>query len=152
MIIDNIKNCEKYECVHEGFKKAFDAIKQVVSENKGVGKYEIDGKNVFVMVQEYNSKLEADRKFEAHRKYIDIQFMISGEEKIEIGALEGLKPEKEFNVESDGGLFKAPENYTTAVLTDGDFAVIYPDEAHAPGISLNDNQKPVKKIVAKVLL
>ena len=152
MIIDNIRNCEKYECVHEGFKKAFDAIKEIVSENKGVGKYEIDGKNVFVMVQEYTSKLEADCKFEAHRKYIDIQFIISGEEKIYIGPLEGLKPVTEFNTESDGGLFEAPQSYTTAVVADGDFAIIYPDEAHAPGISINENQKNIRKIVAKVLL
>lgn len=152
MIIDNIKNCEKYECVHDGFKKAFDAIKNLVAENKGVGKYEIDGKNVFAMVQEYSSKLEEDCKFEAHKKYIDIQFIISGEEKIYIGPLEGLKSKTEFNVESDGGLFEAPENYTSAMLADGDFAIIYPDEAHAPGMALNNNSKPVRKIVAKVLL
>lgn len=152
MIIDNIKNCEKYESVHEAFKEAFDAIKMLVSEKREIGKYEINDKKVYAMVQEYTSKTEAERKFEAHKKYIDIQFIVNGQEQIQIGDLEGLKNTNEFNLEKDSGLFEAPELYTSAVLKSGDFAVIYPNEAHAPGIALNDTPSNVKKIVVKVLL
>ncbi len=152
MIIDNIKNCKKYENVHEGFKEAFDAIKLFVSENREIGKYEINGKKVYAMVQEYTSKLSADRKFEAHKNYIDIQFVISGKEQIQIVDESGLTVDAEYNPEKDVEFFCVPENYTSAFLADGDFAVLYPGEVHAPGVSLNESPQTVRKIVAKVLL
>ena len=58
MIFDNIKNCKLYYGVNDGFEKAFDFIKKAVEENLEVGKYEIDGTNVYGLVQAYDSKTE----------------------------------------------------------------------------------------------
>ena len=101
MIIDNIKNCEKYESVHEGFKAGFLAIKQYVKDNAEIGKYEIDGKKVYAMVQEYESKLSAERKFEAHKNYIDIQFISEGTEVIYASDISSLTVKEEYNAEKD---------------------------------------------------
>ena len=152
MIIDNIKNCEKYESVHEGFKAAFEALKKLTAENAEIGKYEIDGNKVYAMVQEYTSKLLDDRKFEAHKNYIDIQFIISGKEQIQVIDEVGLGVKDKYNPEKDVEFFEVPENFTSVYMRDGDFAILYPGEVHAPGVSLNDTPSAVRKIVVKVLL
>lgn len=152
MIIDNIKNCEKYESVHEGFKAGFLAIKQYVKDNAEIGKYEIDGKKVYAMVQEYESKLSAERKFEAHKNYIDIQFVISGEEQIQVIDESGLAVKDKYNPEKDVEFFEVPENCTSAYMRAGDFAILYPGEVHAPGVCINEKPQTVRKIVVKVLL
>ena len=59
MILDNINNCSMYSCMHKYFETAFDFIKKAVAENYAVGKYEIDGENLYASVQEYNTKLPA---------------------------------------------------------------------------------------------
>ena len=84
MIFDHVKNCEQYYSLHKNFEKAFDFIKRAVAENLPVGKYEIDGKDLYASVQEYQAKAPEDGKFEGHRNYIDIQYIVSGIETIEV--------------------------------------------------------------------
>ena len=84
MIKDNLQNCAIYYGAHKNFEKAFDFIKKVELENLPVGKYEIDGKDLYASVQEYNSKLETEAKNEGHRNYIDIQYVVCGEEVIDV--------------------------------------------------------------------
>ena len=67
MIFDNIKNAKMYYGVNPKFEKAFDFIKKVATENTEVGKYEIDGKDIYAMVQSYQSKLAENCKFEGHK-------------------------------------------------------------------------------------
>ena len=71
MVFDSIKNCELYYGVHKNFEKAFDFIKKATAENLPVGKYELDGKDLYASVQEYTSKTEQESKFEGHRNYIE---------------------------------------------------------------------------------
>ena len=78
MIIDTIKNCGLYAAGNENLKKGFEFIKEFLENPKAVGKYEIDGDNIYAIVQEYETK--APGKFESHKKYTDIQFLVSGKE------------------------------------------------------------------------
>ena len=71
MIIDNLKTASRYAAMCEGLAKGFSFIERAKKENLAVGKYEIDGDNVFAMVQEYDTKVAS--KTESHLKYIDIQ-------------------------------------------------------------------------------
>ena len=73
MIFDNIKNCKMYYGVNPKFKKAFEFIQKAFDENFDVGKYEIDGNEIYGFVQVYNSKLIENSGFEGHENYIDIQ-------------------------------------------------------------------------------
>ena len=82
MVFDNLKNCELYYSLHPRFREGFEFIKKAIAENLEAGKYEIDGKEFWASVQEYTSKLECDAKAEAHKNYIDIQFIVSGIEEI----------------------------------------------------------------------
>ncbi len=150
MIKDNLDNCALYYKVNKNFEKAFEFIKKAIDENYAVGKYEIDGKNVYAMVQEYTSKLKEDAKNEAHKNYIDIQFVVSGEEVLEVCDVNFLKSKIEYNPEKDVEFYYDAEKPTSCILTAGEYTILFPHDAHKPGVALNGKQVPVKKIVVKV--
>ncbi len=149
MIIDNVKNIGMYKCLGERMAKAIDAIPRLLDAE--AGKYSIDGEDIFAMVQEYDTKDRSEAKFEAHRKYIDIQYIVSGTEVMDTCLLKDMETVVPYNPEKDVEFFKAPEALSSSVLSAGDFTIFYPDDVHAPALSL-DKSQPVKKILAKILV
>lgn len=150
MIFDNLKNKDLYLGMHPGFKTAFDFIEKVTAAPMEVGKYELDGKAVYAMVQEYEGK-EDHEKFEAHQKYIDIQYILAGKEKMESAAHAACEVMKEYDEARDVGYFTCHGQKVAIEAGDGDFAIFYPHDVHKPGIKYADGIT-VKKIVVKVLL
>ncbi len=150
MIIDTLKNCNLYCTDNEKFKKAFAFLQKATSENLSVGKYEIDGEDVYAMVQEYTTKPYEDGRFEGHRKYIDIQYIVSGDEKIEVVDISKVTPNTEYNAEKDLLFFENCKNVTTTVLQTGEYGVFFPHDIHKPGLAVQNIPSPVKKVVVKV--
>jgi YhcH/YjgK/YiaL family protein len=149
MIKDTIDNAEIYYSLSENLKKGFEWIKNSNIELLSDGRYEIDGNNVFASVQTYETK--EDAKYEAHRKYIDIQYMIFGAEKIGIANLTSCKTVIEYNAEKDIEFYDIVEQDMFVGLKTGEFVVLYPHDAHKPSISFFDKQT-VKKVVVKVAI
>lgn len=150
MIADNMKNTKIYESAHKKFAAAFAFIEKAVAENYAAGKYEIDGKELYASVQEYDSKLAANAKFEGHRNYIDIQYVVSGEEIIKVADIEKMTLKGEYNPEKDVEFYEDNPKASALVLQAGEYAVLFPQDIHQPGVSLNETPAPVKKIVVKV--
>ena len=150
MVFDNLKNCELYYGMHPRFKEAFDFIKKAIAENLDAGKYEIDGKELWASVQEYTSKLYEDAKAEAHKNYIDIQFIVSGIEKMANTEIANIEPNTEYNSEKDVMFYADKEDVSTLVAKSGDFAIFFPNDIHKPGMTFGDTPSEVKKIVVKV--
>ncbi|HHE41381.1 MAG TPA: DUF386 domain-containing protein, partial [Dehalococcoidia bacterium] len=73
MILDRITNGERYACLSRDFARAFELLKQGDIARKEEGKYEVEGNRLYFMVQNYITKLAEERRFEAHRRYADIQ-------------------------------------------------------------------------------
>lgn len=148
MIADNINNSAKYERISGRLKAAFIAIKAASPELEP-GKYDVDGNNVFFMVQEIETKLPGAFRYENHRDYIDIQYVIEGEEEIRVAPEEGMTATDEYkpDVRHFDGSFP---DYSALLLREGDFAVLFPGEVHAPGIAPKGVPGKVRKIVAKV--
>lgn len=151
MIVANIKDVwvENYKALHPRFEAAFCALKKLIADNAEVGKYEIDGQNIYAMVQEYETKPVAEKKFEIHKDYIDIQYIISGKEVMGNESLDKLTPMGEYK--PDAQLFYMNDGYDKIFLSDGEFAIFFPEEPHAPGGAVDDKPSAVKKIVVKVL-
>ena len=147
MIVGNIKDRRIYETAHPLFSQAFDFIKQYLEEKKPVGKYEILGDALFAMVQEYDSK--EDAKMEVHDKYIDLQFIVSGEEKMLWAPREELAIITPFPENKDTEIVAVGDRNATMILHAGEFAIFYPNDAHKPGLAV-DTPKPVEKIVVKI--
>jgi biofilm protein TabA len=107
-------------------------------------------RKMFVMVQGYTTEARESCRFEAHRRYIDIQLMLAGEEIIEIAPVSELMPDTPFDSDRDLGFFKTPGSpCTQLVLRPGDFAVFFPEDAHMPKVRVHD-PSPLRKAVVKI--
>ena len=148
MIFDSIKNRAVYEKINPNFTLAFDFIEKVMREGAEVGKYEISGSDVFAMVQEYEPK-EDSGVFEAHKKYIDIQFILSGKEHMECAKPENCAVTDPYEDSRDAALYSCDGYRASLDCEAGDFAVFFPHDIHKPGVKLTDGEK-VRKIVVKV--
>lgn len=148
MIVDKLKNCEKYIAVHPDFEVGFKSAVEFISCGKENGTYEITGKNVYASVSAYTTRTSG--KYEAHRKYIDIQIIVSGEEDIFIADCDSLEATEKYCDQKDFELFDSSVRGTVVRLRAGDFCVIYPGEAHMPCIAIDGNPADVKKIVVKI--
>lgn len=152
MILDKIENSFHYDPLGGEFKKVFETIKSTDFTKLEPGKYEIDGDNLYYIVQFYDTKPLDESRFEAHQKYIDVQFMASGNEMIGYTPLEDdLKSCGEYSEDSDVELFEQPREFTLTKFGPGMFAIFYPEDAHMPCIRLDETEN-VCKVVFKVIV
>ena len=118
------------------------------AKDAAVGKYELEN-GAYVSVQEYTTKARAEAKYEAHKKFIDIQMILSGKELIAVSPIEKMTISYEYDEEKDFMLFHHNDECTDYVLEAGDFLILYPQDVHMPGVCVNE-KSPVRKIVVKV--
>ena len=112
-------------------------------------RYEIDGDNLFATVSEYMSKNEETTKFEAHRKYIDIQYVISGNEIMNIAPLKTITDVVTQYDSTKDIEFMTSVNVINITASPSNFFIFFPSDAHRPGLKYGVNS-PVRKIVIKV--
>ena len=123
------------------------------NENTPCDKY-VFSENCYAMVQAYDSKIteyldeEKSVRMEAHKIYTDVQYLISGEEKILYADIDGLNVLQEYICEKDV-MFYSCKKYNEVLYSSGEAVILPPKDAHAPGLAI-DISKPVKKIVLKV--
>ena len=91
-----------------------------------------------------------DCPFEAHRKYFDIQYVAEGEEVFGYEPLDNLTPAMEYDKERDLIFYEEPDQSSSIVLKAGDFAIVPPEDGHAPRRMTKNGACQVKKIVVKV--
>ena len=148
MIIDTIQNAHKYLSVHPLFAKAFQYIKGTDLANAEVGKSDIaEGLKAIISNKKGMTAAESIAKFECHNHNIDIQLCIKGVETIAWKPREKCVSQKgEYNTEKDVLFYDdAPDMYFQ--LTDGQFAIFFPEDVHAPMIG---GDEEIKKLVIKV--
>lgn len=118
------------------------------------GRYDL-GKDVFVNVETYNTQLGSQREFEAHRKYVDLHFMISGREKISVCPIAEMRVKKTYSSQHDIAFYwpdeQAGRKSRDYLLQGGEGIVIYPEEGHMPCLDPPDSAGcRVKKAVVKI--
>jgi biofilm protein TabA len=113
-------------------------------------KVEIKGKQLFAIFQAYDSKPLSDLKFEGHKKYIDIQFIYSGEEFIGVAGLGAITEPDAYNEEKDIHLSKVGR-YSNWLMLPNEAAILFPEDMHAPGMAV-DQPVAVQKVVVKIAL
>jgi len=145
MIVDKVGNIIDYKCVQDN---VLDFIAKLNPDIEP-GRYVIDDNN-YANVEEYLTKDIDDAKFESHREYIDIQILLNGKERIYYDYVKDLSSFGAYNDKRDIMFFEDPvksSDYVT--LGRGNFALIFPHEAHAPQIAINASSR-VKKVVIKM--
>jgi len=129
--------------------KAFTFLKSTDLSKLEIKRYDIDGDNLYAPVSEYLTKNEEDAKFEAHQKYIDIQYVISGVEQMSVAPLSMKKdiitpydPVKDLE-------FMTVDQFNSFKATPERFFIFFPSDIHRPSVKVGENSQ-VRKIVVKV--
>jgi YhcH/YjgK/YiaL family protein len=145
MIQDRLVNAKNYFTVHPAFKKAFEFLMRDDLAMLPAGRYEIDGEKVYGIVALGKAPGRHATMLEAHRKYIDIHFVIAGSDEIGWRPLQECIP-GDFDEGKDCGFLEdAPQEWI--VLPQGEFAIFFPDDAHAPLAGSGEYHKIVIKIM-----
>lgn len=147
MITDNIKNADLYFGVSARLEKALKYLQQNDFTKMEKGKYEIDGNDVFALVQKYDSKPISEGLWEAHRNFIDVQYVADGAEQMGYAYIDTLKVTKEYDPAGDYSLLEG--RGCMMECQSGTFAVFGPEDAHMPCIAI-DAPRPIVKVVVKV--
>ncbi len=147
MILDRLENFRFYQGTHPGFKAAVEFLTKTDLQQLSTGRHEIDEDRLYVNVMEVDGHSREDAQLEYHRKYIDIQIVLSGDETMGWTALQDLPKGIPFDSEKDYALVKAPVRAWFPVKP-GSFAVFFPQDAHAPCCGAGK----IRKAVLKVLL
>ena len=148
MIVSDLNHIERQAILTPGLKKALEFLRRPGAGELPDGKYGIDGERVFAIVQRYETIAPAAPKFEAHRKYIDVQFIASGSEVIGWAPLERLAVTEAYDGEKDICFGAVPGGgWTPLRLEAGQLAVLYPEDAHAPRLAAGAPALVVKIVV-----
>ena len=118
---------------------------------KAPGAYEIQGKEIVALVQEYETAPANVAPWETHNYHLDVQYLVSGEEKIGYGRRENVVPTQAYNQKDDYDLIKAVPGDYYSIKDDG-FMILFPEDAHQPRVAAGDKGMKVKKICIKVLV
>jgi len=150
MIFDSLTSCRQYCSMHKHFAAAFAFLERATREDLPVGRYELEGTALFASVQEYDSKLPEGALFEGHRRYIDLQYVMSGVEYMEASTPSYAEIETDYDSEKDFQLFKDHTAPVACTVHAGEFVIFFPHDIHKPGLCVDRTPAPVKKIVVKI--
>lgn len=141
---------ERFYAMHPLFKAAFDFIGQCRQQRPAVGEVELDGRRLFVLVQQYTSMPPEAPGWEGHRQYIDIQYILSGQECNGWAPLRSAAPGAVYDENIDLLRCQAEPSFWLPLHQD-QFAIYYPEDLHKPKCML-EAACPVEKLVVKVAL
>ncbi len=145
MIFDTLENIKNYEGLGRVYT-ALEFLSKTDFTKMELGRYELQGDDIFYMVQRYVTDPEKTIS-EAHKKYIDIQFMVDGEEIIGVAPISCKKTETEAKPQNDVWFYECKTEPLT--LIKNSFMVLYPNDLHCPGVAVDD-AKACHKVVVKV--
>jgi len=147
MIVDKIGNAALYYNAGPRVRKALEFLEKLDMAALEDGKVEIEGEDVFAFKVEYTSKPRSESAWEAHRNYIDVQFIVDGNECIGYEYIGNLNVTQEYDVETDSMLLEGEGSMVKC--GSGTFMLLYPQDAHMPGVQDNGPCE-MKKVIVKV--
>ena len=147
MVYDKIDNIETYKGLSEDIYEGLRFLQQARADIEN-GVHPVTPR-VKAIVSEYETKPENENGYEAHRKFIDIQYLLKGTEKNCCLPIEKLKETKPYKEETDAAFYEAAIPARELTLGDGYFAIYYPHDGHMPCLKADEVEK-VKKVVVKV--
>lgn len=139
----------KYDYLSDRFRAAYAFLGRDDLATLEPGRYDIDGEKVFAKVMDVTTVPAESKDYEAHRRYFDVQYVVSGMEAFLVAPVCGLAVTKPYDEEGDFALYAGPDMATTVILAPGDLVAVSPEEAHKPACCVSG---PVaeRKVVVKV--
>lgn len=149
MIFDTVENIDTYRGLAPAIDSAIDYVKNTDLAALEDQRVTIDGDRVFAIIQSYDTEPQENKRFEAHRKYIDLQYLISGTEVIFQTQTTGLQDAVPYDVEKDIVFLEGDTAETAMVFVPGSFSLLFPQDAHKPGCNYGESGQ-VRKCVVKI--
>ncbi|MDC7290511.1 YhcH/YjgK/YiaL family protein [Blautia schinkii] len=149
MIVDKITNLTKYPVIRPFADTILAFIEKERRENLKDGRYNLDGDNLFALVQSYETKDLSQGLIESHEIYTDLQYIVKGEEYIYWNPLDELKLVEDRRPDGDIAFYDGTNVKNKNLLTQGMFGYYFPTDGHMPCISVEESI-PMKKIVFKI--
>ncbi len=145
MIVDRIGNAKLYYGLADRVRVGLEYLESVDASTLEAGRHDILGDDCYAIVTGYNTQPQGE--WEAHRKYIDIQYIVSGAERVGYVHIDSLSVKQEYDEQTDCMLLSGEGDFVS--LRPKMLAIFFPEDAHMPGLSISD-QQTVKKIIVKV--
>ena len=146
MIFSTLTNADRYAALHPLFPRTFEFMRNTDLLALAPGRYPVVGEQLFAIVESVPGRTRADAKLECHRKYIDIQLVLEGNDEMGWKALaDCIDPVSDYSTEKDIRFFHdAPA--TWIATPPGAFCIFFPEDAHAPLVSSGNIRKVIFKI------
>ena len=149
MVYDKIDNIETYKGLSEDIYEGLNFLKNTTPD-LACGVHEINPR-VKAIVSEYETKNVNENCYEAHRKFIDIHYVLLGEEIIAYKPVDCLYETKAYDNDGDYSLFSSTSPGCDLIIGNGFFLLLYPNDGHMPQLCLDVPMK-IKKVTLKVRL
>lgn len=150
MIFDSLSNAKQYKGLNEKIDKLFQELQKFTSKNYPDGALKLDGDDLYMIFGDYETHDRKEAIMEAHKQYIDVMYMVEGEETIYVKQTDEIAHiTKEYDYEIDALLGDLDDDATPIKLKEGQFVVLFPQDAHSPACVV-DKPIRVKKIIGKV--
>ena len=151
MIVDSLQNAFLFERLGPGFATAFAWLRENGATAAGAP-VSVDGDRVVARPGAYDTRPRDPMRFECHRRYADVQFVAAGEELVEVADPAALRPVSPYDPDGDVAWFASDAPRDAVRLAAGSFLVLWPHEAHQPGIAPAAGPGSVRTVVVKVAL
>lgn len=147
MIYDTLDHIAAYRGLGANMDRAIDYLSSTDLSKLAAGRYEVDGANIYLMIQEPEFRAPADAQFEAHRRYADIQLALADGEAISVLPVERVAKWTPFNEEKDIGFSDVEEKGVALPLPAGTFMILLPQDAHMPNLKCGSAATGRKAVV-----
>ena len=147
MILDRIEHMNTYAHVHADLPKVLAALAAMDIAKLESGRYPVADSEAFILIQRYTSRNRAQSVWESHRKFIDVQYVVAGEELMGYQTIDTLSVSKPYDASSDAALYTGEGLMIHAGA--GTVALFFPQDGHMPGVAV-DAGIPMLKVVAKL--
>jgi YhcH/YjgK/YiaL family protein len=146
MIIDNLSHTGSAGWLPARLRQALDYLRTTDLASVAIGRHDLDGDRLFALVQEYTTRTPNDCRWEAHRRYIDVQYVVRGVERMGYANIAQVRELEAYDPARDVAFFEAGQDFVT--VRAGTFTIFTPEDVHAP-CGLADAPRTVRKVVIK---
>lgn len=151
MILDTLTGWNRYAGLHPQMTSAFRFL-QNLATSLDEGRWTIEGDECFAIIQKYTTRPVRDVQLETHDRHLDVQYLHQGSEQMLWWPRMQLPaPSRPYDPQQDATVYPMPERATRLTVTQGQFVIFFPTDAHATGLVLN-RPAPVTKVVIKIRL
>jgi biofilm protein TabA len=150
MILDRLENAELYRPLGKRIALALDYLRRTDFSRTPDGRYDLDANQVFAIVSRYRPKPLVEARWEAHRQYVDVQYVAEGIERMGYAPLsDGVIIRQAYDPQKDLVFYDAQGDFFHVAA--GSFAIFAPNDVHAPGLAADPSEgsENVCKVVVK---